>query len=336
MDRHISEDELNVAINKLKCNKTPGPDGILSEYLFCLHNIAAPTLLRLFNKMFCNNIYPTVWTQNYLKPVFKHGKISEPGNYRGLVIGSIFSKLYSFILLERLNKYLEMKKLISNNQIGFMKGCRTSDHIFLIQTIVDKIVKKNGKKLFVAFIDFRKAYDTVDRENLFYRLSKLGISGIFLNNIKALYKKTEYLVSYKNGYLNPINSNCGIKQGCPLSPMLFNIYVDDISETFDQSCDPVCLTDIYLNHILYADDLVLLSMTKAGLQSSLNKVQNFAEKRNLSINVEKSKTLIFNKTGKFIKEEFTVNYKKLDSVQNFCYLGYDTNASGSPNRPFYG
>ena len=72
-------------------------------------------------------------------------------------------------------------------------------------------------------------------------------------------------------------------------------------------------------------------MAKAGLQRSLNSVQNFAEKRNLSINVEKSKTLIFNKTGKFIKEEFTVNYKKLDSVQNFCYLGYDMNASGSPN-----
>ena len=82
-----------------------------------------------------------------------------------------------------------MNKLISNNQIGFMKGRRTADHIFLIQTIVDKIVKKNGRKLYVAFIDFRKAYDTVNRDILFYRLKMLGIGGIFLNNIKAIYKK---------------------------------------------------------------------------------------------------------------------------------------------------
>lgn len=269
--------------------------------------------------------------QDYLKPLFKQGRTTEPGNYRGLAIGSIFSKLFSFILLERLNKYIEMNKLISNNQIGFMKGCRTSDHIFLIQTIVDKIVKKSGKKLYVAFIDFRKAYDTVNREILFYRLKMLGIGGIFLNNIKAIYKKIEYLVTYKNGYLNPINSDCGIKQGCPLSPMLFNIYVDDISDTFDQLCDPVCLTDIKLNHILYADDLALFSMTKEGLQRSLDKIHKFAEERHLSINIEKSKTLIFNKGGKFIKQSFSVNNKDLDSVQNFCYLGYDINASGTPN-----
>ena len=138
-------------------------------------------------------------------------------------------------------------------------------------------------------------------------------------------------MTYKNGYLNPINSDCGIKQGCPLSPMLFNIYVDDISDTFDEHCDPVCLTDIKLNHILYADDLALFSMTKEGLQRSLDKVQKFAEKRHLSINSEKSKTLIFNKGGKFIKQSFNVNNKELDAVQNFCYLGYDINASGSPN-----
>ena len=73
-------------------------------------------------------------------------------------------------------------------------------------------------------------------------------------------------------------------------------------------------------------------MTKEGLQRSLDKIHKFAEERHLSINVEKSKTLIFNKGGKFIKQSFTVNNKDLDSVQNFCYLGYDINASGSPKH----
>ena len=74
-----------------------------------------------------------------------------------------------------------------------------------------------------------------------------------------MYRKTEYLLKYKNGHLDPINSNLGLKQGCPLSPMLFNLYIDDISEIFDNECDPIAFRDKELNHFLYSDDLVLLS-----------------------------------------------------------------------------
>ena len=78
--------------------------------------------------------------------------------------------------------YIEKNNLISSRQIGFMQGSRTSDHIFLLQTIIAKVVKKNKGKLYAAFIDFKKAYDTIDREKLFIRLKSLGIDGIFLRN----------------------------------------------------------------------------------------------------------------------------------------------------------
>ena len=99
-----------------------------------------------------------------------------------------------------------------------MKGQRTSDHIFLLQTIVEKVVKKQNKKLYTVFIDFKKAYDTVDRNLLIKRLLDLSINGIFLQNIAAMYNKIEYIVQLGKGNSNNISSNLGLKQECPLKP----------------------------------------------------------------------------------------------------------------------
>ena len=113
--------------------------------------------------------------------------------------------------------------------------------------------------MYVAFIDFKKAYDTVDRGKLFDRLKSIGINGTFLKSLTAMYENPSYKIKLKNGYLDPIRSNLGLKQGCPLSPMLFNLYIDDIKTLFDNECDPVTLGDEDISHFLYADDLVLVS-----------------------------------------------------------------------------
>ena len=244
-------------------------------------------------------------------------------------MGSSFAKLFSQILLNRLVKFTDTHKLISPNQIGFMKGCRTSDHIFLLQTVVEKVVKKNKGKLYTAFIDFKKAYDTVNRENLFKTLKEMGISGLFLNNIIAMYEKTKYSIKVKNGFLDPISSNLGLRQGCPLSPMLFNLYIENIKDVFDDTCEPVYLDNIKLNHFLYADDLVLISRDAKGLQRSLDKLAIYAEHKQLTINTKKSKTMIFNPTGKYIKEKFSVNRMTLEAVKSFCYLGFEVKPSGT-------
>ena len=224
----------------------------------------------------------------------------------------LYAKLFSFILLNRLNGYIEKNKLISPNQIGFMKGCRTSDHVLLLKTLITKTVKKNGKNLFAAFIDFKKACDTVDRSILIERIQDLGINGLLLKNIGSVYRKTEYLLKYKNGHLNPINSNFGLKQGCPLSPMLFNLYIGDISEIFDNEGDPIAFRDKELNHFLYADDLVLLSLTNEGLQRGIDKLHIFAEKKHLSISTDTSKTMVFNKTGRLTKHNFNIKGENLE------------------------
>ena len=329
LDSRISTVEMREAISKLKNKKSPGPDGIPVEYLKVFGGMYEDILLKIVRILFSRHIYPPQWDTNYLIPIYKKDDVEDPDNYRGLAVGSSFAKLLSLILLGRLVNFITTYKLISPNQIGFMKGSRTSDHIFLLQTIIEKIVKKGKGKLYTAFIDFKKAYDTVDREILFKTLKQMGISGLFLNNIKAMYNKTKYSIKVKDGYLDPISSNLGLRQGCPLSPILFNLYIENLKYSFDDTCDPVTIDDVKLNHFLYADDLVLISRNSSGLQRSLDKLTIYAEQKQLTINTKKSKTMIFTPTGKYINEKFSVNSMTLEAVKSFCYLGFEVKPSGT-------
>ena len=146
LDSRISDKELQEALGELKVGKAPGPDEILGEYIKIFGNLFRNILLKLIRHIFAERIYPSNWTVNFLKPIYKKGNKNDPGNYRGLAVGSAFGKLFSIILLNRLIKYINHNNLISPNQIGFMKGSGTADHIFLLQTIIEKVVKRGRKK----------------------------------------------------------------------------------------------------------------------------------------------------------------------------------------------
>ena len=250
LDSIISDKELRDALAAIKIGKSAGPDKVLGEYLKIFGNICEPIMLKLVRVIFSESSYPEKWTLNFLRPIYQKGSVKDTNNFRDLAIGSVFGKLYSTILLNRFMTYIRGKQLISPKQIGFMKNAGTSDHIFLLQTIIAKVVNKNKNKLYTAFIEFKKAYDTVNRKSLLERLKILGINGLFFLNIAAMYRKTEYRIKLSSGNSQNIVSNLGLKQGCPLSPMLFNLYMDDIDEIFDESCQPVDIQNESLNHFL--------------------------------------------------------------------------------------
>ena len=137
-----------------------------------------------------------------------------------------------------------------------------------------------------------------------------------------------YSIKTNNGYLDAIDSNLGLKQGCPLSPMLFNLYIDDIDSIFQENCDPIDFQGMSLSHFLYADDLVIISHSEDGLQKSLDNLYSYSTRKDLYISIKKSKTMIFNPAGKFIRKYFKINDKSLEPVNTFCYLGFDLKASG--------
>lgn len=125
------------------------------------------SLGKLFNFILNSGTFRQSWNESYLVLLYKSGNRLDPSNYRGISITSNLGKLFNRIIHTRLLEFVKSMSLISENQIGFKENCRTSDHLFSIKTIIDHY---KSKKVYAAFIDLRKAFDTVWREGLFYKL----------------------------------------------------------------------------------------------------------------------------------------------------------------------
>ena len=138
--------------------------------LACSMNV--DIFVKVFNMILKSEVYPELWRENYIKPIFKGGCLNNPS--KGLALSSCFGKFFSKILHNRLDSLIENNN-IYKGQIGFRKGCRTSDHIFTLQTLIDKAFRST-KRLYACFVDLKKAFDTVNRGALIYKLSCLQSS----------------------------------------------------------------------------------------------------------------------------------------------------------------
>ena len=261
----------------------------------------------------------------------KKGDKHDPANYRGLSITSNLGKLFNKIIHNRLYNFVFANNLLSINQIGFKQNCRSSDHIFTLKSIVDHY-KRKRKKVFAAFIDLRKAFDTVWRIGLFYKLLKHGIPNRIFQIIFSMYTNTSFKIKFSNGLSDSFHSECGVKQGDVLSPLLFNFYIDDLIKKFNNNItDPVQVGDLSLNILLYADDIVLIAESKNGLQNCLNILAEYCLTWKLQVNTQKSKILIFNSNGRSLLDEFSFNGKILQTVNQYCYLGIIMKNNGNFN-----
>ena len=156
--------------------------------------------------------------------------------------------MFLTVLQLRLRKFTEKHNVIPNCQIAYKENNSTSDHILTLKNIIDKYINKVKRtNLYVCFVDLRSAFDTVWRKALLYKLVKNGVCGNFYSVIESMYSNISYRVKV-DGFLSPpISSNVGVKQGCVLSPLLFNVFLSDLPDIFQYDCDPVKLHDIQLN-----------------------------------------------------------------------------------------
>ena len=147
----ITEQEIKQSIKQLKNNKAAGADGVVSEMFKFAGSCLIPYIHSLFNRIFDTGVYPVLWSNSTIIPIYKKGSVNVTDNYRGICLSSIFSKKFTRILNVRLEK--------SEEQAGFRRGYSTIDNAF----ILNSFVQKYRRKVYVAFIDYRKAFDSVNR-----------------------------------------------------------------------------------------------------------------------------------------------------------------------------
>ena len=318
----ITLEEITASIKHLSNGKSVSLDLISNEMLKNLNKEMTQLLLKLFNTCLCHGIYP--WNTSTITPILKGGDPYNPDNYRAIALGSCIGKLFSSILLLRINSFRNYCCPDSQNQLGFKKGAQTGDHILTLKTVVDKHIKQQNKKLYTCFVDFRKAFDSVAREAVLYKIANIGIGGNVFRVLKNMYENTSTRIKLINKLSDHIYLKNGVEQGHPLSPELFKIFIHDLSMSLNSVTDNTPRLDgSYVTHLFWADDLVLLALEESTLQRLVTILEGYCSEWGLTINPKKTKILIFNKSGRMIspKTNIMLNGKPIESTDRYCYLG---------------
>lgn len=347
MPRNESDDELNGpitpdeilrAVKSLKNNKSPGLDNVLNEHLKSTVTLMCPLYVKLFNVILDTGIVPECWTLGNIRPIFKNkGDPKNPENYRPITLLSNFGKLFTAVINNRLNRYAEKNDLIGGEQAGFRKQFSTTDNLFILRSLID-ITQSSKKKLFCCFIDFKQAFDTIWRAGLWRKLVQSRINGKCFKFIHNMYSNIKSKVTTNEGSSQFFNCNVGVRQGENLSPFLFSIFLNDLENYL--RCNYVSGVDIGVTtdeiHIflklfilLYADDTVIFSDNKDQLQYALDIFDEYCKMWRLTVNVQKTKIVIFSKGKAQRNFSFKFQNETIEITKEYKYLGLFMGQSGS-------
>ena len=176
LDNPITSLEIGAALIKLKSNKSPGPDGLPNEFFKHANTDLWRKILYLFNKILDEQSVPNCFQTAYCFPLYKKGDINSPNNYRGISFLNTIGKIFSSVILHRLTLWAYNENILAESQAGFRPHYSTMDNISVLLNLIDLRLAKPKQKLYVFFIDFTAAFDSINRSLLIYKLIQTGVS----------------------------------------------------------------------------------------------------------------------------------------------------------------
>ncbi|KAE9537576.1 hypothetical protein AGLY_006599 [Aphis glycines] len=218
-------EEIENLIKRLKNNKAPGENSIVAKLLKKGGTMLVSKITEVIKIVWKTETIPEEWKTAIICPIFKKGNPTRTENYKGISLLDTCYKILTTLILERLNPYVE--EIVGNYQCGFRREISTTDQVFALRQIMSKYYEF-GKDLHLVFVDYKQAYDSVDRKELWKALVILGIPKKYVYLIKACYEKTLCRVCYIQGISDPFEVKSGLKQGDALSPALFNLALEKI------------------------------------------------------------------------------------------------------------
>uniref|UniRef100_A0A4W2IAR7 Reverse transcriptase domain-containing protein n=1 Tax=Bos indicus x Bos taurus TaxID=30522 RepID=A0A4W2IAR7_BOBOX len=271
-------------------NKASRGDGIPVELFQILEDDAVKVLHSICQQIWKTQQWPQDWKRSVLIPIPKKGNAKECSNYCTIVLISHASKVMLKILQARLQQYVNCE--LPDVQTGFRKGRGTRDQIANIRWIIKK-ASKFQKNIYFCFIDYAKAFDCVDHNKLWKILKEMGIPDHLTCLLRNLYAGQEATVRTGHGTTDWFQIGKGLRQGCILSPCLFNFYAEYImrNDGLEEAQARIKIAGRNINNLRYADDTTLMAESEEELKSLLIKVQEESEKVGLKLNIQKTKIM---------------------------------------------
>ena len=315
--------EIENAITRLKNGKAPGPDGIPPEALRADVTTSANILYRLLGLVWDKEELPRDWREGYLVKLPKKGNLQECKNYRGIMLLSIPGKIMSRIILDRLKGAIDQH--LREEQAGFRKGRSCADQIATLRIIVEQSVEWNSS-LYVNFVDYEKAFDSLDRETLWKLMRHYGIPEKFVTMIQKMYEGMNCRVMMQGQLTESFTVKTGVRQGCLLSPFLFLLAMDWIMKTTNSGHRNGIQWTLtrQLEDLDFADDVALLSHSHKQMQTKMDRLSIVSNSTGLHIHSGKTKVLRINATDAPI----SLQGSPVEDVESFTYLGSVINKQG--------
>ena len=337
------------AISRLDPNSAAGFDGVPASFFkACVHEdgqpprrVLAEPLARLFCLCYTKGVLPVSWREARLSPLYKKkGPLLDPNSYRMLAVNSVFYRLFANVVRAVTTDWCVATGAIPETQFGFYPGRDTAQPVFVLRHLVHAAKRaaansepgRTNSRLFVAFMDFTQAYDRIDRTKLWAHLESIGVPGHLMRAIRGMYTGDTYTLVEGPKRTNPVHPTRGVKQGCPLSPLLFSLFINDFAahtNTLQTYGVPLRTGNRVVSHLFYADDLALISYSEEGLRSMLVALHDYAERKGLTVNAAKSEVVVFNTRALPVRRRggngvVTLTYggAVLATKSEFKYLGF--------------
>ena len=336
-----SKDDLVKAMALLKNNKAPGESGILPEMVRHGGQKFIDAVLSLLHRVWKEGNVPQAWRNAELVPIPKKGDLSVCDNWRGIALLDVVGKLVGRLIQSRLQHLAELE--LPDSQCGFRKGRSCTDQIFSVSQVIEKIHEHNDVG-FLVFIDLRKAYDSVSRPALWRALEVLGVPPSMIRLISSFHDGMSAQVRVGGGHIQRIPVNNGLRQGCSMAPVLFNLFFGLVLEKWSAE-----MAKTHPNHgvtfrfningnlynrprtshqsssapdLEFADDAVLMTPTHSLAQVALTTFASVATSFGLNVNFTKTKVMgcgvgLSNED----RQPISIGCHTVAYVDSFVYLG---------------